>query len=41
VYIAVMALRVGRIERDLAALSERRGEASGASEQPPTEQGQR
>jgi hypothetical protein len=41
VYIAVMALRVGRIERDLAALAERRGEAGGASEQRAAEQGQR
>jgi hypothetical protein len=41
VYVAVMALRVGRIERELAELSERRDQARGGGDQPAAEQGQR
>ena len=41
VYVAVMALRVGRIERELAELSERRDQPRGGGEPAAAEQGQR
>jgi CcmD family protein len=41
VYIAVMALRVGRIERELTQLSQRHDEAGAARERPSEAEAQR
>jgi isoprenylcysteine carboxyl methyltransferase (ICMT) family protein YpbQ len=41
VYVAVMAIRVGRIERELAELSQRDRDSGGAREHSPSEPARR